>query len=98
MRITPRQHKEIKTAVVELAGSDVAVRLFGSRMDDGQRGGDIDLLVSSVSAVEHPAWLAASITARLQMALGEQRIDVLIEAPNLMHQPIHDIAHQGVLL
>lgn len=98
MRITPRQHEAIKTAVVELAGSEVAVRLFGSRLDDEQRGGDIDLLVSSVSAVEHPAWLAASITARLQMALGDQRIDVLIEAPNLMHQPIHDIAHQGVVL
>ena len=98
MRITPRQHKAVKTAVLELAGSEVAVRLFGSRLDDEQRGGDIDLLVSSVSAVEHPAWLAASITARLQMALGDQRIDVLIEAPNLMHQPIHDIAHQGVLL
>jgi predicted nucleotidyltransferase len=98
MRITLRQHKAIKTAVVELAGSDVAVRLFGSRLNDEQRGGDIDLLVSSVQAVEHPAWLAASITARLQMALGEQRIDVLIDAPNLMHQPIHDIARQGVLL
>ncbi len=98
MRITPGQHKAIKTAVVELAGSDVAVRLFGSRLNDEQRGGDIDLLVSSVSPVDHPAWLAASITARLQMALGDQRIDVLIEAPNLMHQPIHDIAHQGVLL
>lgn len=45
MRLNPLQINVIQHAVSELAGKDVIVRLFGSRVDDNARGGDIDLLV-----------------------------------------------------
>lgn len=99
MRLTPEQTHSIKHEAQTLFGPDVQVRLFGSRVDDRASGGDLDLLVTSERQLEHPAWLAACLAARLQMAWGEQRIDVLVQAPNLMHLPIHDVAQQqGIVL
>lgn len=73
--------------------------LFGSRLRDKARGGDIDLLVDSPVAIDRPAQLAAQIGAALEFSLGEQRIDVLIGAPNLLQLPIHDVARRdGIVL
>lgn len=43
MRLQPDEISAIKAAATETFGSDVIVRLFGSRVDDSRRGGDIDL-------------------------------------------------------
>ena len=99
MRLTPEQASTIKQHANKLFGTAAEVRLFGSRVRDDARGGDIDLLVSVTQPVERPALLMAKLVGSLQMALGDQRIDVLLEAPNLMQQPIHRIAREeGVLL
>ena len=58
-------------------GPQVQVRLFGSRVDDRTRGGDIDLLVTVTQPIAHPALLASRLGARLQAAMSEQRIDVV---------------------
>ena len=52
--------------------------LFGSRVDDHKRGGDIDLLV--VSDLRQNDMEAAKIMAvtKIQMALGEQKIDMIV--------------------
>lgn len=75
-----------------MLGPSATVRLFGSRADDSARGGDIDLLVESATVIDHPTLVAARIGALLQMALGDQRIDVLIAAPNVQDQAIHRVA------
>ncbi|MCF7992542.1 MAG: nucleotidyltransferase domain-containing protein [Thiohalocapsa sp.] len=56
------------------------IRLFGSRLDDTRRGGDIDLLVEPPEPLA-PADLVerrARFIASLYRLIGEQRIDVLI--------------------
>jgi predicted nucleotidyltransferase len=99
MRITSHQASVIKTQTVQIFGPQAQVWLFGSRVDDQARGGDIDLLVAVPQMVERPALLPAQLAARLQMVLGEQRIDVVLQAPNLKQQPIHVVARsQGILL
>ena len=99
MRLSSDEAQRIADEVRAVFGPHAQVRLFGSRVDDRARGGDIDLLVTVPQAVERPALLAAQLGARLQLALGEQHIDIVVEAPNLLPQPIHRIAHeQGVLL
>jgi predicted nucleotidyltransferase len=65
MRLTPEQARAIVVATRELAGPDASVRLFGSRLHDELKGGDIDLLVECPRPVERPVWLAAQIMARL---------------------------------
>ncbi|HJS14851.1 MAG TPA: nucleotidyltransferase domain-containing protein [Rheinheimera sp.] len=98
MRLTSSEIIAIKAAVAQVAGTTATVRLFGSRMDDDKQGGDIDLLVESPLPVENSSLTAARIEAQIIMALGDQKIDVLLKAPNLMHLPIHEVAEKGILL
>jgi predicted nucleotidyltransferase len=99
MRLSPDQARTIVAATKELAGPDARVRLFGSRLDDLARGGDIDLLVECPRVVARPVWLAAQITARLQRRLGDRRIDVLVIDPATELEPVHRVAQaEGVLL
>jgi predicted nucleotidyltransferase len=77
------------------------VRLFGSRVDDQKRGGDIDLLIST-SQCDVQALMRAEIAllTKLQNQLGEQKIDLLLDYPSrTVRPPILSIAMQtGVLL
>ncbi|MBV5331342.1 nucleotidyltransferase domain-containing protein [bacterium] len=79
-----------------MAGSQSRVRVFGSRLDDSARGGDIDLLLEPVA---NPALMAAQMSARVSRAMHGRKVDVLLSAPNLMRLPIHDVAFsEGELL
>lgn len=99
MRLSPEQAQAIVMAAQAVAGADVRVSLFGSRLDDSQRGGDIDLLVQLPAPTQRPAWLAAQITARVQRALGDRKVDVLVVAPGMDLQPVHQMAmRDGVKL
>lgn len=99
MRLTELQKQRIKQALVDLCGVGATVKLFGSRLDDSKKGGDIDLLVQIDHEVSNPALLVAKIQANIIRNIGEQKIDVLLIAPNLPRLRIHEIAYeQGVLL
>ncbi len=45
MRLTPAQIDTIKTTAAAVLGEGVRVTLFGSRLDDHQKGGDVDLYI-----------------------------------------------------
>lgn len=99
MRITKQQIKILKDAVNKVVGEQAKIWLFGSRLDDNARGGDIDILVSLDNIVEKPASTVAKISAKVMMKMQGQKIDVLLEAPNLEKLPIHTVVHnQGILL
>ena len=94
MRLNPEQASVIRQTVVEIFGPEVQVLLFGSRVDDSKKGGDVDLLVESAQAIGEPAWLAAQLAARLERNMEGRKVDVLLLAPNLRRLPIHDIAQK----
>ncbi|MDP1610069.1 MAG: nucleotidyltransferase domain-containing protein [Sulfuritalea sp.] len=99
MRLTVQHIEAIRNIVREEGGADVSIRLFGSRLDDSARGGDIDLLLQTSRPVQDPALLSARVSARLMRALGGRRVDVVLSAPNLKTLPIHRNALiEGVLL
>jgi len=99
MRISPEQIQQIKQAVKDEFGEQSRVWLFGSRVDDDAKGGDIDLLVKTRDPVGAPAQLIARLMAKLMMRLGDRKIDIVLDAPNLERKSIHEIAqHRGVLL
>jgi len=50
MRLSDDQVRCIVNATHELSGHDAQVRLFGSRLHDAVKGGDIDLLVECAQA------------------------------------------------
>lgn len=92
MRLTQPQRSAIKQATEALFGADAEVRVFGSRLDDTRKGGDIDLIVSTKQPVEHPALDAAKLSTRLSRAFNGRKVDVLIHAPTLKELPIHRVA------
>lgn len=99
MRLASDQIERIVQASRELLGPDARVWLFGSRVNDDARGGDIDLLVEAGYPVARPVWTAAQLTARLQRRLGDRRIDVVVTDASAPQEPIHHIARlEGVLL
>ena len=99
MRLTPEQIQAIRTGVVDVAGRDARVWLFGSRIHDQTRGGDVDLLLELEQPVSEPAQLAARLSARVSRAMYGRKVDVVVKAPKLMQLPIHTIALQkGVRL
>jgi len=78
MRLTQTQIKAIKTSATEVFGDAAEVWLFGSRVDNDRRGGDIDLyleLPPMDEAKRHK--LETRFWVRLQRLLGERRVDIV---------------------
>ncbi len=92
MRLTDCQIDAIRQLARQVAGDQVRVRVFGSRLDDAARGGDVDLMLEFPEPVDDPALLAARMSAQVSRVMAGRRVDVLLCAPNLMRLPIHDIA------
>ena len=74
MRLTAREQSVITSVILNYDNS-AKVFLFGSRVDDNARGGDIDLLVLS-EAITFDQKL--HILTDLHYALGEQKIDLVL--------------------
>ncbi len=99
MRLTGDQVEAIRRLAIEVAGDQVRVRVFGSRLDDAARGGDVDIMLELAEPVDNPALLAAQMSARVSRVMNGRKVDVLLSAPNLMRLPIHEVAFkEGVLL
>ena len=94
MRLTLEQIQQIKREAAALFGPDAAVYLFGSRVDDGLRGGDVDLMVELNKPVDQPSMKAARLGGRICRAMRGRRLDVVLAAPNLAEQPIHRVARE----
>jgi predicted nucleotidyltransferase len=99
MRLTSEQLKTIRETAAELIGLDARIWLFGSRADDQQRGGDIDLLVEVDRIVVDRVLMANRLAARLERRFQGLPVDVVLRDPATLAQPIHEIAKRtGVRL
>jgi predicted nucleotidyltransferase len=99
MRLSEHARKLIRDTVLEVFGADAAVSLFGSRIDDEARGGDIDLLIELRQPAADRERKTLQLIARLQLRLGDQPIDVLVLDPATERNPVHEQAlRTGVLL
>lgn len=82
MRLSPEQQATIVHCARQQFGADARVLVFGSRLDDTARGGDVDLLVESATpptlrqralatlAMEQALGLPVDIVARQQGTPG----------------------------
>jgi uncharacterized protein len=99
MRISAQNQQVIRQTAIEVFGPSVRVRVFGSRINDNSKGGDIDLLVESALPINDSNRKSLVLVAKLQMQLGDQPIDVLVIDPDTIRQPIHEMAMQtGITL
>lgn len=99
MRLSEETKRSIREIAHQLFGQGVRVRVFGSRLDDDRRGGDLDLLIESSEVVREPALSSSRLAARVSRVMYGRKVDVLVCAPNLRRLPIHDLAiRKGELL
>ena len=95
MRLDDQQTAAIVKTFLEVFGKG-EIRLFGSRLDDAQRGGDIDLYVTP-DQPDHLAEARITFLARLKRRIGEQKIDLVIASATPRPIDIMAMEH-GVIL
>ena len=96
MRLTKEAASSI-CHIVNQACADTEIWLFGSRVDDRRKGGDIDLYIETATEMQLMAQLR--LMSKLQRALGFRKIDLIIRTPNSPERPIfHTAKKTGVKL
>ncbi len=97
MRISQEQASKIRQLVQNTVGEGSKVWLFGSRVDDAKRGGDVDLYVEVAKACDLPRKL--SLMSEIQKSMGLRKVDLLIKTDADPEKPIHATAKsEGVQL
>ena len=90
MRLTPGEIEAIRVAVREVFGEAAGVRVFGSRVRDDLRGGDLDLLVEIA-----PGTASIANEQRLRdliaPALDDLRVDIVLQVRGQDPTPIERI-------
>ncbi len=67
MRLTQTQINQVVTIVTTLVSNQAKIFLFGSRLDDSKKGGDVDLLVEAPEPI--PLLVKAKIKLELEKLL-----------------------------
>lgn len=93
MRLSDHEAAAIKRSIIQF-DPEAELYLFGSRVDDNKKGGDIDLLVISGKITRADR---RKIKLKIYDEIGEQRIDMIV-TPKIS-TPFHRIAlSEGVKL
>jgi len=93
MRLNPSDIKIIKSTVRESI-KDARIYLFGSRVDDTKRGGDIDLLIVSKNLKKKDLRV---LRVEFFKVFGEQKLDVILDDGNFSH-PFHKLIFNKAIL
>jgi predicted nucleotidyltransferase len=93
MRLSQKERQNIKQTI-HAFDPKALIYLFGSRVDDSKKGGDIDLLVLSktLGLMEK-----IRIKIKLYELIGEQKIDLII-AENTLKPFVQIVLEDAVLL
>ena len=83
MRLDAEETANIKRIVAEIFGEDARLWLFGSRMDDSKRGGDVDLYVVPVSQDD--------LFMKRVTCLGKLEAVLLYPVDLVVHEPGRDL-------
>ncbi|GAB4404738.1 MAG: hypothetical protein OHK0048_24290 [Rhodoferax sp.] len=72
MRLNPSQCQQIHQTLTAVAGPSVSIWLFGSRLDDTVRGGDVDLWIQSQRPMDplRRARVALRLEQPLELPVG----------------------------
>ncbi len=81
MRLTGREIQAIKKAVQKNFGYTSRVLVFGSRIDESKKGGDIDLFIEHDAVMTDEEVIISKLKTMsdIQIALGDQKIDIVTQ-------------------
>jgi len=94
MRLTDEQISLLKNKLKSLS-SEAKIYLFGSRVDDTKKGGDIDLLIISDILTKKDL---RQIRLAFFEKFGEQKLDLLLDKSELKNPFSKYIFEKAVLL
>ncbi len=95
MRLTKQQIHTITQTVFRLVGMESAVYLFGSRLNDQAKGGDIDLFIESDTPLSliHRAQIKMELETQLSLP-----IDIVSKVRGAVATPFQSIAQSRAAL
>lgn len=82
MRLSENQIQIINQTAKEHFGNTVKVFLFGSRVDNKKKGGDIDLLIRSQNKSVLTLKNKLLFLVDLKIRIGDRKIDVVFDIRN----------------
>jgi len=95
MRLSPTEIKTIRQVAQQNFGTDVSIWLFGSRVDDTQRGGDVDLYMEPTQENTFLSELICKVTIEDKLDL---QVDLVVKNHRMDKSIYHLAKAQGVRL
>ena len=92
MRLSKDEVRILKNTLYTL-NSDAKLYLFGSRLYDNKKGGDIDLLIVSKTFTKK---LLRKLRVEFFKYFGEQKLDIIVDDGSFSN-PFHKIAYQKAI-
>ena len=83
MRLNIKQREIIEKTAIRHFGKDIRVYLFGSRVLEEARGGDIDLYFEAVPEEMVTVKKKIAFIVDLKKDLGDQKIDVVFKSTEI---------------
>ena len=94
MRLSIQENKAVCNLLMN-QDPNGRIYLFGSRVDDNKKGGDIDLFFET----SVPLTLKQQLTLEYRLSVEcDTKVDLLVKTPDQEEQPIFTIARNGILL
>lgn len=98
MRLSPEEIAAIKASAAEVFGPGVVVRLFGSRVNDELKGGDVDLHVE-VDAIDDEWRQRSRFENELFERIDPRKVDVVLSIRGRTPRGFERIAYRdGIVL
>ena len=93
MRITPEQQNKSRAILEDVFGKNTKIWLFGSRVHDDKRGGDVDIYAEAEKIPVHGKALSEIETGvALEAIFDDGSVDLLVTYPGEQRMAIHNIA------
>ena len=96
-----RLNEEIKLQIIKYAaqyfGTDFKLYLFGSRVYDNKKGGDIDLYLESKNEIDIKQQIKFLKT--IYKNVTQRKVDLIINTPSKEDKPVfHTARQEGIVL
>jgi predicted nucleotidyltransferase len=102
VRLDKKTVETIKNLALSYFGINAKIYIFGSRVNDIERGGDIDIYIETYLDINSTELfnLESKYWVSLQKALGERKIDIIINDINFNNNNyIYEVAKKtGIMI
>ncbi len=97
MRLKPKIRQQIVQCAKQYFGDNSKLYLFGSRVYDDKKGGDIDIFVESTHNIDMQ--IQINFLRDIYKNVTERKVDLIIKTPFTEDRPIFCTAkEEGILL